>query len=201
MKSLFRTFMLMTACLMLGILQPAFTAGKLLAATMDSKSLLVHINQKYSVSQRIMQDYKSFLNSLDKQNKKPEQYEKDAERMLDEILDFYAAQALRPLIIEANRMLAEEKYSILANSQSFSIRDVFLSGSDARQMPPGVATQETRTSDLHAAFMRPLYFTSLRVDDITPRIKATLDQYFAKFPLISFSQRDQFKPVTREEKQ
>ncbi|HNW12451.1 MAG TPA: hypothetical protein PKI71_13900, partial [Candidatus Rifleibacterium sp.] len=64
-----------------------------------------------------------------------------------------------------------------------------------------IAAPDNRTNDLHAAFMRPLYFTSLRVDDITPRIKATLDQYFVKFPLISFSQRDKFKPVDREEKQ
>jgi hypothetical protein len=193
--------MLITVYFAFGTAQPALTAEKPMAATMDSKSLIIHINQKYSVSQKIMQDYHNFLNSFDKQNKKPGQYEKDAEKLLDEILDFYAAQALRPLVIEANRILAEEKYSILANSQSFRIRDVFLSGSDARQLPPVIAAPDNRTNDLHAAFMRPLYFTSLRVDDITPRIKATLDQYFVKFPLISFSQRDKFKPVDREEKQ
>ena len=46
MKLLFRTLMLITVYFAFGTAQPALTAEKPMAATMDSKSLIIHINHR-----------------------------------------------------------------------------------------------------------------------------------------------------------
>jgi hypothetical protein len=164
---------------------PESRSGSNFIAMVDSLKLLQELNKQFKVSTLIMQDYQKYLKQHTKLS------EQAIKQQLNQIVAFYAAQLLRPVIIEINRISAEKRYLAVVNNATFNIEEALLSGIDTRKetSPKTDIKRSDCLKDLKKPFSRSLYLSNCQTVDITPTVFALLPNYFKANPLIRFRQK------------
>lgn len=173
-------------------------AAQPLVAELDGEKLIRDLSEKYDVSKSILEDYQKYIKTLTIDKKAAKDNEKKINDALDKIVAFYATQLVRPVMIGINDLSADKKFAIVVNKNTFSLRDIILSGKDARQAT-NIPTPNKVFEQLESPFKRSLYFANCKLVDVTETVASGLDKYFKANPLTRFSISD-FEALNRRKK-